>query len=223
MGGKKLIYSEDEADELLTEDARSETMVATPDDDRACSALRDTYRSSPFFKLFNQSASKVEILDGEGERELANPFHVPKVVPYLLRYLLPYFPIWSRYLQSILLPNNENPLSNSPSELGFQQKKMKGKKNQKAPRYLKEALEEEENKILVHPYPSRFRSREQKAPAPEEGLPMKKPEKEKWKKNTNLRLPGGHYSSKQESSYGTKLLEKSKKLLLQVEEKRKQV
>ena len=226
LQGVEIIYNEDEADAVLSEDDTSEIKVYLPDGDRACSSLRDTYKSSPFFQTFEESVSEVEISDG-GEGSSANPFYVPKVVPYLLRHLLPYFPLWSRYLQSILLPDADNPLSNSPAELGFCQKKtetLNKKKNWKASRYLAKSLEDVEQRILVHPYPcSQFRSRKRKGASPEEEFPMKKPREEKWKKNKNLRKPGGLYSKREGASYGKGLVEKAKKLLLRSESKGKQV
>jgi len=116
---------EEEADEDLAETDGENPDDGSPTEDltdsTVHSSLHDTYKDSPFYKVFKASydstLKEVEKEERSYEGEALNPLYVPNYSTYLLQHILPFYPLWTRYLQCIILPQKENPLSNTPSEV----------------------------------------------------------------------------------------------------------
>jgi hypothetical protein len=183
--------------------------------------VNSTYKESPFHKIFVEAINKTAIEDGMPD-DIANPFHMKELFPYVLRYFLPFYPFWSRYLQCMVIPDAENPLTNSTAELRIKQEKEDvcgKKKNMRPARFLKKMVKDADRRILEFEYPTDFkknskRKRNQeeeevheiKQSREENGSVMKKTCKEKWqKRGTSTRVPGGLYSAKEAEKYAEKL------------------
>ncbi|KAK3916446.1 D-hydantoinase, partial [Frankliniella fusca] len=222
FAGKTLLGADpncldEEFEEALDENHDScESSVEEGTESSSISSLNEKYSDSPFFKMFKQvyddAVKEVEEDDKHHEGEVVNPYNVPKFMAYLLQYILPFYPLWSRYVQAILLPGKENPLSNSPSELMHKLDKEEslGKKTfQEVTEVMVKLIEGAEERLLEVKYPTDFtRYNKRKNKTVEEGTNV--PEVEKWKRNRRRkRVKEGLYSKIGTVSYAQKLVGKS--------------
>ncbi|KAK3931252.1 D-hydantoinase, partial [Frankliniella fusca] len=208
---------DEEFEEALDENHDScESSVEEGTESSSISSLNEKYSDSPFFKMFKQvyddAVKEVEEDDKHHEGEVVNPYNVPKFMAYLLQYILPFYPLWSRYVQAIILPGKENPLSNSPSELMHKLDKEEslGKKTfQEVTEVMVKLIEGAEERLLEVKYPTDFtRYNKRKNKTVEEGTNV--PEVEKWKRNRRRkRVKEGLYSKICTVSYAQKLVGKS--------------
>jgi len=96
--------------------------ITIPEEESVSSSFITTYQDSPFYHFFKKAYDNVsEIIEDPVSTDnlKRNGLNVPGIGDYLLRYILPFYPLWSRYLQSMVLPDSANPLSNSAIELRF--------------------------------------------------------------------------------------------------------
>ncbi|KAK3915686.1 TNF receptor-associated factor 3, partial [Frankliniella fusca] len=222
FAGKTLLGADpncldEEFEEALDENHDScESSVEEGTESSSISSLNEKYSDSPFFKMFKQvyddAVKEVEEDDKHHEGEVVNPYNVPKFMAYLLQYILPFYPLWSRYVQAIILPGKENPLSNSPSELMHKLDKEEslGKKTfQEVTEVMVKLIEGAEERLLEVKYPTDFtRYNKRKNKTVEEGTNV--PEVEKWKRNRRRkRVKEGLYSKICTVSYAQKLVGKS--------------
>ncbi len=118
---------------------------------------------------------------------MTNPHYVPKFMSYLLKNILPFYPLWSRYLQIILFPKKENPLSNSPSEVMHKldkEESFEEKSYQELTNVMVELLEGAEERLLEVKYPTDFTKNTKRGLQNEHDEdPMNVPVEEIWKKN----------------------------------------
>ncbi|KAK3910674.1 40S ribosomal protein SA [Frankliniella fusca] len=149
-------WTEDEAEEILK--PKDDDPDLSPDD--TYKKKNASYQSSPFYEVFKMTADQVreEIkFDVTGDETLKdNPYHIPTIIDYLLKYYLPFYPLWSKYMQCLLI-NTENPLTNAHAELGCKEVKeelLKKKKHLKAPRYFKRYVIDTEKRVLEYKYPA---------------------------------------------------------------------
>ncbi|XP_052132110.1 uncharacterized protein LOC127751898 [Frankliniella occidentalis] len=101
-------------------------------------------------------------------------FYIPKVVDYLLRYL-----------QSLVITQGENPLTNSAVELRLKLLKkedLNSEKHVKASRYIRQSIENTEARILEYYYEANFKRIRRRAQGPAVHLIRKKRPRETWKK-----------------------------------------
>lgn len=187
-----------------------------PEEDIIYNARSSTYKDSPFYKAFIQTEENFELEVDENAKE--NPYYVPKIIKYLTRYLLPFYPFWSRYNQCQIIPNATNPLTNSATELRIEQAKnktMKRRKHVKAHRYIREILKDSEKRILEYSYDANFKrinykrkrdtDREESAE-----IKAKKPHQEIWvRQPKSSRPPGGIYSKEGASNYANKMVKRA--------------
>lgn len=139
---------------------------------------------------------------------------MPKVLDYLLRYILAFYPLWSKHLQCMLLPDSDNPLTNFAVELRIRLVKVEtmGKMAyQQAPRVVKKLVHDAEDRIIELNYDTNIwkGTRKRKQNQVEDERPAKNRAREMWKRTVaKLKMAGGIHSRKEPTDYGQKLLEK---------------
>ncbi|KAK3916264.1 Sentrin-specific protease [Frankliniella fusca] len=139
--------------------------TSIPEDDNASSAFKTTYNDSPFFYKFNKVFVDVANITRDPEPSAVvtlkrNGLNVPGGADYLLRYMLPYYPMWSRYVQTMVLPDSTNPLSNSAVELRFKLLKEETwvrKKYSKVNRFVRHTIKDTHERILSYQFPANFK------------------------------------------------------------------
>jgi len=154
------------------------------------------YHNSRFHNAFlavvhQNSTKSVNDLSAEERKLIDNPFYLPRVVENLLRYLLPYYPLRSKSIQSLVATTTTgNPATNSAVELRFRLVKQETVQNVK---YLKASrffiVIDTEKRILEYYYEMNFPRRKRKRDNKEEqrlcgvaeDVLSKKPATEKWK------------------------------------------
>lgn len=190
-----------------------EESATLPENDDVYSCEKQTYKDSPFYKVFHECCASVQSelhADGEVDGLPKNPLHVTGLVGYLLRHILPYYSLWSCYVQSILLPRRENPLSNSAVELMMRldkQETLNGKRYQSARHVMVQMVTEAERRLDEVTYNTNFK-RYKTTKKKEEKSPLKQPAIESWKSAKNARPPGGHYSKTKTAKYAGDLVSK---------------
>lgn len=172
-----------------------------------------SYKSSPFYVSFWEVAESAKRELEEQVEDLSlkpdNPLHAPGFVDYSLMYLLPFFPLWSRYIQSLIFPSKENPLSNSSSENMFRRDKEQTLRNktyqdQEASQVMSLLVSEDERRLLEVEFDTDFKKYEKKVPvdnAQEQAVKI-------WKPNKSRRFPGGFFSKPRTTEYAKSLFEK---------------
>ncbi|KAJ1523148.1 hypothetical protein ONE63_001041 [Megalurothrips usitatus] len=194
--------------------------VSEPDEDAVYVSGPTTYKDSPFFKQFHAAYKKaMGDIDRESESSDlrdnlgSNPLYVPTFVDHLLRYVLPYYCMWSRYMQCILLPGKENPLTNKCVERSHgldKQENLRKKKFQDASVVMVDLVRGAEDRLLEFNFNTNFKEYK-KRQTQEGGKRIEPPAKEnaieKWKPR-HSRPPGGHYSRSALSKYGNSLCDK---------------
>lgn len=90
--------------------------ISIPEHDRACP--RHETNDSTFYRSLKNVEDCVTFDRPESGDE-GNPFYSLEFICYLLRFKLPFYPFWSRYLQSIVLPKALNAITNFAAELKF--------------------------------------------------------------------------------------------------------
>lgn len=206
--------AEDDDPEQPLQTCLSDEDSFLPDEDRFCSSLLDTYQSSPFYIEFKKVVDSTPVNTNVVCGCAVNQFHVPKVINHLLQYMLPFYPLWSRYLQCLLLPQSENPLSNFAVELRIRQVKKEAMNNMsyvKAPRVVRILVLDAENRILELKYDTNIWKGKRKRTATQDGdeLPAKTRAKEMWKRAAaRLKTVGGIHSKKETADYASRLIEK---------------
>lgn len=119
----------------------------------------------------------------------------------------------------LLIPNVENPLSNSGAELRMKQMKndeLNKRKHRRVSRVVRKMVQGAEERITELQYNTNIRKGTKKRkiqPSEHEPEPKKrKIESEIWRRKSNkLKLKGGIHSKKETESYATNLLHKIKK------------
>lgn len=204
--------------------------IYIPEEDRACSSLYETYKDSPFYKIFRDASANVDYGE-ELEPLTPNPFYIAEIIQYLLRYMLPFYPFWSRFVQGMLLPSEENPLTNSAVELSFKLDKeetWQRKKYHKAARFLHKTVEETEKRILEFKFETKSIRKNKKKPMntqqedqqkDSESRKLRDKKQEIWKRKSKRPLHG-HHSKANAAMYGQKLLEKSEKIMSGIHQKK---
>ncbi|KAJ1526398.1 hypothetical protein ONE63_009536 [Megalurothrips usitatus] len=194
--------------------------VSEPDEDAVYVSGPTTYKDSPFFKQFHAAYKKaMGDIDRESESSDlrdnlgSNSLYVPTFVDHLLRYVLPYYCMWSRYMQCILLPGKENPLTNKCVERSHgldKQENLRKKKFQDASVVMVDLVRGAEDRLLEFNFNTNFKEYK-KRQTQEGGKRIEPPAKEnaieKWKPR-HSRPPGGHYSRSALSKYGNSLCDK---------------
>jgi hypothetical protein len=141
-----------------------EVPVNIPEVDLVTASFLSTYKDSVFYTPFSKEVD--DFLEAEKNHKPAplttkkNPLRIPTAVKFLLRYILPFYALWSRYSQGMLLPHKENPEANHAVELRFKLVKDETwvrKKYRKANRYVRRMISDSERRILRYDFPTNFR------------------------------------------------------------------
>lgn len=172
-----------------------------------------SHKDSPFYVKFHDVYRQAlgEIGTSVSPSSLPNPLCVPGHVEYLLKFLLPFYPVLSRNLQCILLPDNENPLTTSCVERAQRSDKnesLEKKRNQPLATVMTTLTHATEDRLLELEYDTNFKKyAEREAPeqdveheAHEQDVERPKTFKGTWKSKPK-RPPGGHFSKKALAEY----------------------
>lgn len=182
-----------------------------------------SHEDSPFYVKFHDVYKQAlgEIGTSVSPSSLPNPLSVPGHVEYLLKFVLPFYPLLSRNLLCILLPDKENPLTTSCVERAQRSDKnesLEKKRNQPLATVMTTLTHAAEDRLLEVEYDTNFKKyAEREAPeqdveheAPEQDVERPKTFKETWKSKPK-RPPGGHFSKKALAEYATVLPKKISK------------
>lgn len=162
----------DDEDEIVLMSKDVDLDPNLPNGDMVFDGTAEDYTSSDFYVIFKKSYDEGMQIVEESATDPSqdpNPYLMATFLMYLLKTKLPYYPLWSRFMQVLVLPHLKNPLTSAAIDLRFMLSKTDRwirRRAQRASRFVREHLEDTERKIRLYHVNSNFRKYKRSAEKP---------------------------------------------------------